>query len=156
MLMRYFCLFILLSTGYISYSQNKNVEKGIRYYLYNSSEGRRGEEKFMSEFQFDSLIKIANNKNMVLRLSVPRSIVNPELIMGNDTLLFSNRIPREWFSKFIELLCTEDKDWLANVFMYQIANRNGLTLVRYRDNNYERWKKERKKKEVKEWKKWKG
>src|SRR6476620_2067357 len=116
--MKYFCLFILLCTGYISYSQNENVKKGIRYYLLNASNshltrpygGRLTVEKFMSESQFDSLIKIANNKNMHVGLSTPRLVVIPELRMGNDTLIFPFKIPSIWFSKFNELLYTEDKD----------------------------------------------
>jgi hypothetical protein len=75
--------------------------------------------------------------------------------MGKDTLIFANKIPLEWHSKFNELLYTEDKDWLANVFMYAIANRSGITLFRYSNNNYKKWKKERKQKEIEEWKVWK-
>jgi hypothetical protein len=39
--------------------------------------------------------------------------------------------------------------------LYNIADRNGITLVRYKDNNYKKWKKERKQKEIEEWKAWK-
>jgi hypothetical protein len=160
--MKYFCIFILLHSGYISYSQNENTKKDIRYYLRNASNshlrlygGRLSVEKFMSESQFDSLIKIANNKNMHVGLSTPRLGVTPQLIMGNDTLTFPFTIPSIWFSKFNELLYTEDKDWLANIFMYKIAKRPGLNLVPYyKNNDYERWKKEWKKEEIKEWEKW--
>jgi hypothetical protein len=110
----------------------------------------------MSEYQFDSLIKIANNKNMFVGISLPtKRVVTPYLKIGSDTYIFTDKIPREWSSKFNELLCTEDKDWLANAFLYNIADRNGITLVRYKDNNYKKWKKERKQKEIEEWKAWK-
>jgi hypothetical protein len=145
------------------YSKNEDTEKGIYYNLLNARDTttingyrlRIMRTRSMSEFQFDSLIKIANNKNVFVELYVsgPRTNVKLLLKMGNDSIIF-DEIPRTWFSKFNDLLYTEDKDWLANVFMYNLANRSGVNLIRYEDNDYERWKKERKEQEIKEWKKW--
>ncbi len=108
-------------------------------------------------------VKALNNHSMQFSLSMPirdsfRDNVFWQIkyiILINDTSLQKScsnlYVNKEVLSKLIELLDTDNQDWLGNMLLYHLTKSNAIELSVYLPENIVAWKKERKVKDKNIW-----